>query len=87
MEVIKHKVIYWFFIHVLLRRIGKRYPDFFESWVGDYVSKPRDRKILILRYTGKDRMSFTAIAAELGVDESNLFKYHKRAVEELISAE
>jgi hypothetical protein len=32
-------------------------------------------------------MSFTAIAAELGVDESNLFKYHKRAVEELISAE
>lgn len=87
MEVVKHKIIYWFFVHVLLRRIGKRYPEFFEAWISDYVSKPRDRKILMKRYMGKDRMSFTAIAADMGVDESNLFKYHKRAVEELISAE
>lgn len=87
MDVIKHTVIYWFFVHVLLRRIGKRYPEFFKDWISDYVSKPRDREILIMRYTGKDRMSFTAIAAQLHVDESNLFKYHKRAVEELISAE
>jgi len=86
-DVLKHKIIYWFFVHVLLRRIGKRYPDFFKEWISDYVEKPRDREILILRYTGKDRLSFTAIAASLGVDESHLFQYHKRAVESLISAE
>lgn len=56
-------------------------------WVDDYVKIQRDRKILMMRYTGNPRMKFTAIAAELGVDESNLFKYHKRAVEEMISAE
>lgn len=87
MDAVIHKIIYFFFVHVFLRRIGKRYPDFFEVWVEDYVKNPRDRRILIMRYTGKHRMKFTAIAAELGVDESNLFKYHKRAVEALISAE
>lgn len=87
MDFVKHKIIYFFFVHVLLRRIGKRYPEFFESWVSDYVKIPRDRKILIMRYTGKQRMTFTAIAAELNIDESNLFKYHKRAVEDMISAE
>ena len=85
MDAIRHKIIYFFFVHVLLRRIGKRYPDFFKTWVEDYVRIPRDQQILLMRYTGKQRMKFTAIAATLGVDESNLFKYHKRAVEDLIS--
>lgn len=87
MDLIKHKIIYFFFTHIFLRRIGKCYPEFFKEWIADYVEKPRDREILILRYTGRDRLSFTAIAATLGVDESHLFQYHKRAVESLISAE
>lgn len=87
MENIKHKIIYFWLTHVFLRRIGKRYPEFFEQWISDYIEKPRDRKILIMRYTGTPRMTFTAIAAELNVDESNLFKYHKRAVERIIAAE
>lgn len=87
MKAVGHKIIYTFFVHILLPRIGRRYPDFFRMWVDDYVKIQRDRKILMMRYTGNPRMKFTAIAAELGVDESNLFKYHKRAVEEMISAE
>lgn len=87
MDAVKHTIIYFFFTHIFLRRIGRKYPDFFKSWVADYVERPRDRKILIMRYTGDQRLTFTAIAAELNIDESNLFKYHKRAVECLISAE
>lgn len=87
METAKHKIIYFFFTHIFLRRIGKRYPEFFASWIADYVENVRDQKILVMRYTGSPRMTFTAIAADLGIDESNLFKYHKRAVERLISAE
>lgn len=87
MDVIKHSIIYFFFTHVFLRRIGRKYPAFFESWVSDYIEKPRDQQILIMRYTTTPRLTFTAIAAELNIDESNLFKYHKRAVERLISAE
>ena len=87
MENVKHAIIYFFFTHIFLRRIGRRYPDFFKEWVSDYVENPRDRKILIMRYTGDCRMTFIGIATELGIDESNTQKYHKRAVNALISAE
>ena len=86
MENIKYKVIYFWLVHIFLPRIGKRHPELFKQWIDDCVEKPRDRKILMLRYTTNPRMTFTAIAAELNVDESNLFKYHKRAVDCIISA-
>lgn len=86
MDAIKHKVIYLFFTHMFLRRIGKRYPAFFKDWIYDYIENSTERKILIMRYTGESKMKFSAIALELNMDESNLFKYHKRAVEHLISA-
>jgi hypothetical protein len=86
MDTIKQKVIYLFFTHIFLRRIGKRYPEFFKKWIYDYVENAKERKILLMRYTGDTKKKFTAIAIELGLDESNLFKYHKKAVERLISA-
>ena len=86
MDFVKQKVVYFFFIHVFLRHIGKKYPDFFKRWTADNITNKRDRQILLMRYTGETRMKFAAIAAELGIDESNLFKYHKRAVETLIYA-
>lgn len=84
MELVKQKVVYFFFVHVFLRMIGKKYPEFFNQWTADHVKNKRDREILLMRYTGETRMKFTAIASKLGIDESNLFKYHKRAVETLI---
>lgn len=85
MDAIKHKVVYLFFTHVFLRRIGKRYPDFFKQWISDYIENRTERRILIERYTGDTKKKFSAIALELNMDESNMFKYHKRAVERLIS--
>lgn len=84
MQDVKHKIIYFWLTHVFLRHIGKRYPDFFKQWIADYIENTTERKILIMRYTGESRMKFSAIALELKLDESNLFKYHKRAVERLI---
>lgn len=85
MDAVKHKIIYLFFTHVFLRRIGKRYPEFFKSWIEDYIENRTERRILIMRYTSNPKMKFAAIAIELGLDESNMFKYHKRAIERLIS--
>lgn len=85
MENVKHKIIYFWLTHMFLRRIGKRYPDFFKQWIYDHIENRIERKILIMRYTGEHKKKFCAIALELGLDESNLFKYHKRAVERLIS--
>lgn len=84
MQNVKHKIIYFWLTHIFLRRIGKQYPEFFKQWVYDYIENSKERKILIMRYTGDTKMKFSAIAIELKMDESNLFKYHKRAVERLI---
>ena len=84
MDAVKHKIVYLFFIHVFLRRIGKRYPDFFKSWIEDYIENQTERRILIMRYTGVNRMKFAAIALELGMDECNVFRRHKKAIESLI---
>lgn len=84
MENIKQKIIIFWLTHIFLRRIGKRYPEFFKQWIYDYVENTIERKILIMRYTGETKMKFSAIALELKMDLSNLFKYHKRAVERLI---
>lgn len=84
MQDVKHKIIYFWLTHVFLRHIGKRYPDFFKKWVTDSTDSAVERKILIMRYTGSTKMKFAAIALNLGLDESNMFKYHKRAVERLI---
>jgi len=85
MDAVTHKIIYFFFVHIFLRRIGKRYPEFFKEWISDYIENPIEKRILILRYTGETRKKFVAIALEIGMDESNMFKYHKRAVERLIA--
>ena len=85
MDAIKNKIVYLFFIHIFLRRIGKRYPEFFKAWIEDYIENPTERRILMMRYTGTTKMKFAAIAIELGMDQSNMFKYHKRAIERLIS--
>ena len=84
MEDLKQKIIYFWLTHFFLRRIGKRYPDFFKHWVTDNVENNIGRRILILRYTGESQMKFSAIAIQLGLDESNMFKYHKKAVNSLV---
>lgn len=83
MDAIKNKVVYLFFIHVFLRRLGKRYPDFFKQWVNDYIENRIERRVLIERYTGDTKKKFAAIAIDMGMDERNVFRYHKRAVERL----
>lgn len=87
MEAAKRKIVYFWLTHEFLRRMGKRYPEWFKEWVYDAVSSPVQRKILMMRYTGVTRMKFEAIALELKIDTSNLFKYHKKAVERLAGLE
>lgn len=33
MENVKHKIIAFWLTHVFLRRIGKRYPEYFYKWI------------------------------------------------------
>lgn len=85
MQDAKHKFIFYFMTHIFLRRIGKRYPEFFNAWIADITDNKTERKIMAMRYTGTSPLKFEAIAIELHTDVRNVFKYHKRVVERLIS--
>ena len=85
MDKVKFAIVYWFFTHIFLRRIGKRYPDFFKRWVYETTDNRIERRVMLARYTGDEQIKFEAIAIKLKIDISNLFKYHKRAVESMIA--
>ena len=85
MQNIKYKIIYFWLTHVFLRHIGKRYPEFFENWICDVTESARQRQVMMLRYTGKTQMKFEAIAITMNADLSNVFKYHKKVVDAIIS--
>jgi hypothetical protein len=42
MEKVKYSIIYFFFTHFFLRRIGKKYPDFFKKWMADTTDILKD---------------------------------------------
>ena len=85
MDKVKFAIVYWFFTHIFLRRIGKRYPEFFKQWVYETTDNRIERRIMLARYTGDEQMKFEAIAIKFKMDTSNMFKYHKRAVESMIA--
>lgn len=84
MENAKRKIITLWLTRIFLRRIGKRYPDFFNHWIADITDNKYQRKVMKLRYTGDSPMKFEAIAIEMHTDISNVFKYHKRTIDRMI---
>lgn len=85
MNKVKYSAVYWFFTHLFLRRIGKRYPDLFTKWVNDATDNILERKVMMLRYTGEEQNKFEAIAIKMNIDIRRVFKYHKKVVDRLIS--
>ena len=85
MENAKRRIIQFWLTHIFLRRIAKRYPEFFKQWIYDQIENRLERKVMILRYTGEYQMKFCAIAIEMNTDERNVYLYHKKAINRLIS--
>jgi hypothetical protein len=85
MNSVKYKAVYWFFTHIFLRRIGKRYPDWFKKWIYDTTDKPLERKIMMARYAQETQPKFEAIACDLRISPRRVFTHHKNAVDRLIS--
>jgi hypothetical protein len=85
MNSLKYKAVYWFFTHIFLRRIGKRYPDFFKQWVRGVTDNPLEREVMFLRYMGDKQTEFKEISSKMNIDERRVFRYHKKIVDLLIS--
>lgn len=85
MDKIKYQIVYWFFTHIFLRRMGKRYPELFQKWVFDATDNLFARQVMLMRYTGVEQEKFEAIAIKLKIDPRRVFRYHKNTVDALIS--
>lgn len=85
MDIVKRTIITFWLTHLFLRRIGKRYPDFFKSWIADITDSRQQRKVMELRYTGDTPMTFETIALEMGISPRRVFEHHKKVVERLVS--
>ena len=83
LEDVKRKVIFFWLTHCFLRRIGKRYPEYFEHWMKDLTDNRNAIKVMKLRYI--DNLKFEAIAYEMNTDIRNVFSYHKKVIESIIS--
>lgn len=83
-QKIKRNIIAFWLTHNYLRRIGKRYPEYFKTMIYDLTDNRNERKIMLLRYTGEP-LKFEAIAYEMNTDVRNVFSYHKKVIDLIIS--
>ena len=86
MENIKRRIISFWLTHIFLRRIGKRYPDYFKQWMVDLTDDNIVREIMNLRYAGNSPLKFEAIAIRLNIAPRRVFEKHKRIIDRIIGA-
>ena len=84
MQNIKHKIISFWLTHMFLRRIGKRYPEYFDKWMKDLTDDNTARKIMAMRYAGEDQVKFEAIAFTLNIAPRRVFEKHKKIIDRII---
>lgn len=84
MENVKHKIISFWLTHIFLRRIAKRYPEYFMRWIKDLTDDAIARKIMELRYMGDNPMRFEKIAKTLYLAPRRVFEKHKSVIDRMI---
>lgn len=87
LEEVKRKVISFWLTHCFLRRIAKRYPEYFEKWISDITDNRNCRKVMRLRYMGDSPLKFEAISIEMNTDIRNVFAYHKKVIDAIVTGE
>ena len=83
-ENVKRKIISFWLTHVFLRRIGKRYPEYFAKWMDDLTDDRTARKIMYMRYARADQEKFESIAYLLNISPRRVFEKHKKVIDRII---
>lgn len=84
-NTVRDKIIFWWLTHCYLRQIAKRYPDHFKELINDITDNRNCRRVMLMRYTGESPLKFEAIAYEMNIDVRNVFAYHKKVIDKIIS--
>jgi len=78
----KDNIVRFWLTHHYLRKIGKRYPDFFKELIMDVTDSFSQRQVMEHRYImGK---KFEAIAFDLNRDVRYIFRLHKQVIDKLV---
>ena len=84
MQNAKRRIVSFWLTHIFLRRIAKRYPEYFDRWIKDITDDNTKRKIMKMRYVGDNPMKFEAIAYELNIAPRRVFEKHKSVIDHMI---
>ena len=84
-KVVRDKIISFLLTHCYLRQIAKRYPDHFKELINDITDNRNCRRVMSLRYMGESPLKFEAIAYEMNIDVRNVFAYHKKVIDKIVS--
>lgn len=81
-ELAKRKIIsIW--LYFWLKRIAKKYPDFFLQMLDDVVDSDKGKKIMIARYI--DRLKFKQIPDLVNLEERQVYKIHQNIIKHIIN--
>ena len=62
LEKAKRDIVAFWLTHGFLRRIAKRYPEYFIKWMNDLTDNKNSLKVMKFRYI--DNLKFEAVAYE-----------------------
>ena len=80
-ELVKDKIIsLW--LHFWLKRVAKKYPDFFMKMLDDIVDSDKGKTIMSARYI--DRLKFKQISGLVNLEERQIYKIHQKIIKHLI---
>jgi hypothetical protein len=80
-ELVKDKIIsLW--LHFWLKRVAKKYPDFFMKMLDDIVDSDKGKTIMKARYI--DRLKFKQISGLVNLEERQIYKIHQKIIKHLI---
>ena len=70
-------------LHIWLKRIAKRFPDFFEQILSEIIDSDKGRKIMRARYI--QRLKFKEIPEIVHLEERQIYKIHQQIIDKLIN--
>ena len=81
-QQLKHKIIsLW--LHIWLKRVARKYPDFFMKMIEDICEDDKAKEVMRLRYIYK--MKFKAIPQYVGTEERNVYNLHSKIIHKIIT--
>ena len=80
-ELVKDKIIsLW--LHFWLKRVAKKYPDFFVKMLDDIVDSDKGKTIMKARYI--ELLKFKQISGLVNLEERQIYKIHQKIIKHLI---